>query len=99
MPFSCSKFCFRVPAKTKVAQTRDVHLIHSACCDSSVGIDHATFNRERSAGKSRRTPYHRRPIFCCSLAGDNDNGGLDMEMPVAGLTMGIALRPRVAVGW
>lgn len=31
--------------------------------------------------------------------GDNDTGGLGMEMPVAGLTMGIALRPRAAEGW
>jgi len=32
------------------------------------------------------------------LAGDTDDGGLDMEMPVAGLTIGMALRPRVAAG-
>jgi hypothetical protein len=33
------------------------------------------------------------------LAGDTEEGGLDMEIPVAGLMMGIALRPRVAAGW
>lgn len=32
-------------------------------------------------------------------AGDTEGGGLDMLMPVAGLMMGIALRPRVAAGW
>jgi len=32
-------------------------------------------------------------------AGDTDGGGLDMEMPVAGLIIGIALRARVAEGW
>ncbi len=32
-------------------------------------------------------------------AGDTEGGGLDMEMPVAGLMMGMALRPRVAEGW
>jgi len=44
-------------------------------------------------------PYHRRPTGCCILAGDTDGGGLDMEMPVAGLMMGMALRARVAEGW
>jgi hypothetical protein len=42
--------------------------------------------------------YHRALIECCILAGDTDDGGLDMEIPVAGLTMGIALRPRGAAG-
>lgn len=36
---------------------------------------------------------------CCILAGDTEGGGLDMVMPVAGLMMGMALRPRVAAGW
>jgi hypothetical protein len=36
---------------------------------------------------------------CCNLAGETDGGGLDMVMPVAGLMMGMALRPRVAEGW
>jgi hypothetical protein len=36
---------------------------------------------------------------CCILAGDTDCGGLDMEMPVAGLMMGMAFRARVAAGW
>jgi len=45
-------------------------------------------------------PYHRRFIVCCCiLAGDTEGGGLDMVMPVAGLTIGIALRARVAEGW
>lgn len=47
---------------------------------------------------SPKTLYHRR-MDCCSRAGDSDRGGLGMEMPVAGLTMGMALRPRVAEGW
>jgi hypothetical protein len=38
-------------------------------------------------------------MACCILAGDTDGGGLDMEMPVSGLMMGMALRPRVAAGW
>lgn len=42
--------------------------------------------------------YHRTLIECCILAGGTDDGGLDMEIPVAGLTMGIALRPRGAAG-
>jgi hypothetical protein len=42
--------------------------------------------------------YHLRPIPCCILAGDTDGGGLDMLIPVDGLTMGIALRTRVATG-
>jgi hypothetical protein len=44
-------------------------------------------------------PYHRLPTGCCILAGDTEGGGLDMEMPVAGLMMGMALRARVAEGW
>lgn len=32
-------------------------------------------------------------------AGDTEGGGLDMDTPVAGLIMGMALRPRVAEGW
>lgn len=44
--------------------------------------------------------YQRRPsVCCCILAGDTDCGGLDMLIPVLGLTMGIALRIRVAAGW
>jgi len=43
--------------------------------------------------------YHLRPIPCCILAGDTDGGGLDMLIPVVGLTIGIALRTRVAAGW
>lgn len=31
-------------------------------------------------------------------AGDTEGGGLAMEMPVAGLMIGMALRPRVAAG-
>lgn len=46
-----------------------------------------------------RPAYHRRPMECCILAGDTEGGGLDMVMPVAGLMMGMALRPRVAAGW
>jgi hypothetical protein len=43
--------------------------------------------------------YHRRPMACgCIRAGDTDGGGLDMEMPVAGLMIGMALRARVAAG-
>lgn len=38
-------------------------------------------------------------MACCILAGDTEGGGLDMEMPVRGLMMGMALRPRVAAGW
>jgi hypothetical protein len=49
--------------------------------------------------ESTRRIYHRRPMDCCILAGDTDEGGLDMVMPVAGLMMGMALRPRVAAGW
>lgn len=45
-----------------------------------------------------RSVYQRRPI-CCILAGDTDCGGLDMLMPVLGLTIGMALRIRVAAGW
>jgi hypothetical protein len=47
----------------------------------------------------REPPYHRLLTGCCILAGDTDWGGLDMEMPVAGLMMGMALRARVAEGW
>lgn len=36
---------------------------------------------------------------CCILAGETDDGGLAMVIPVAGLMMGMALRPRVAAGW
>lgn len=43
--------------------------------------------------------YHLRPIPCCILAGDTDGGGLDMLIPVVGLTIGIAFRTRVAAGW
>lgn len=44
--------------------------------------------------------YHRRPMACCIRAGDTEGGGLDMEMPVEGLTIGMALpRIRVAAGW
>lgn len=35
----------------------------------------------------------------CILAGDTEEGGLLMAAPVAGLTIGMALRPRVAAGW
>lgn len=41
--------------------------------------------------------YHRRRD-CCSAAGDTEGEGLAMVMPVAGLMMGMALRPRVAEG-
>lgn len=47
----------------------------------------------------REPPHHRLLTGCCILAGDTDCGGLDMEMPVAGLMMGMALRARVAEGW
>src|SRR5690625_4690209 len=47
----------------------------------------------------RKCSYHRRPRGVCMPAGDTEGGGLDMEMPVAGLMMGMALRPRVAEGW
>lgn len=48
----------------------------------------------------RAPPYHRRPMDCCCIRpGDTDGGGLDIEMPVAGLIIGIALRVRVAEGW
>jgi hypothetical protein len=47
----------------------------------------------------REPPHHRRLTGCCILAGDTEGGGLDMEMPVAGLMMGMALRARVAEGW
>jgi hypothetical protein len=47
----------------------------------------------------REPPYHRLLTGCCILAGDTDCGGLDMEMPVAGLMMGMAFRARVAAGW
>jgi hypothetical protein len=44
-------------------------------------------------------PYHRLPtVCCCILAGETEGGGLDIEMPVAGLMMGMALRARVAEG-
>lgn len=44
--------------------------------------------------------YHRRPIDCWTIrAGETDGGGDDIEMPVAGLMIGIALRARVAAGW
>jgi hypothetical protein len=50
--------------------------------------------------EARREPlYHRLLTGCCILAGDTDCGGLDMEMPVAGLMMGMAFRARVAAGW
>jgi hypothetical protein len=38
-------------------------------------------------------------MVCCILAGDTDGDGLAMVMPVAGLTIGMALRVRVAAGW
>jgi hypothetical protein len=47
----------------------------------------------------REPPYHRLLTGCCILAGDTDCGGLDMEMPVAGLMRGMAFRARVAAGW
>ena len=48
-----------------------------------------------------RPLYHRRPMACCIrlpwAPGDTDGGdGLVMVMPVSGLTMGMALRGRVA---
>lgn len=52
-----------------------------------------------TTGDVTRHIYQRRPIDCCILAGETDAGGLDMMMPVAGLMMGMALRPRVAAGW
>jgi hypothetical protein len=48
----------------------------------------------------RQVLYHRRPRLCCILApGDTEGEGLDMVMPVNGLTMGMALRGRLAAGW
>lgn len=35
----------------------------------------------------------------CILAGDTEGGGLLIVAPVAGFTIGMALRPRVAAGW
>jgi len=50
--------------------------------------------------KQAQQVYQRRLIVCCCiLAGDTDWGGLDMLIPVLGLTMGIAFRIRVAAGW
>ena len=44
--------------------------------------------------------YHRRAyVCCCILAGDEDCGGEATRMPVVGLTMGMALRARMADGW
>ena len=43
--------------------------------------------------------YQRRPRGCCIRPGDTDGEGLDMVRPLAGLTMGMALRVRVAAGW
>lgn len=45
--------------------------------------------------------YHRRPIVVvCILEGDTEGGGLDMEIPVTGFTIGMALRGReVGAGW
>ena len=49
--------------------------------------------------QTTESTYHRRFMDWCSLEGDTEDGGLDMEAPVAGFTIGIALRPRVAAGW
>lgn len=37
-------------------------------------------------------------MAAAAAAGDSDGGGLDMLIPVMGLMMGMALRPRVAAG-
>src|SRR5690554_2417319 len=38
-------------------------------------------------------------VVWCILPGDTEGGGLFIVIPVAGLMIGIALRPRVAAGW
>lgn len=55
--------------------------------------------QESARGREAAAAYQRRPMACCILAGEMEGGGLDMEMPVRGLMMGMALRPRVAAGW
>lgn len=50
----------------------------------------------RSSGQGA---YHLRPRAGCIRAGDTDGEGLVMVIPVAGLTIGMALRARVAEGW
>jgi hypothetical protein len=56
-------------------------------------------SRLRATEARHVPPYHRLPTGCCCiLAGETEGGGLDMEMPVAGLMMGMALRARVAEG-
>lgn len=44
--------------------------------------------------------YHpRAAVVCCIIAGEIEEGGLAIRMPVLGLTMGIAFRVRIAAGW
>lgn len=42
---------------------------------------------------------YQRWVAGCIRLGETDCGGLDMLRPVIGLTMGMALRVRVAAGW
>lgn len=56
----------------------------------------------RDGGAKRRPrDFYQRPDLrgWCILAGETDEGGLDMVRPFAGLMMGMALRVRVAAGW
>lgn len=64
-----------------------------------VGSPELRRNPTRGEGTLGTTIYHLRPRGVrCMLDGETDGGGLAMVVPVAGLTMGMALRARVADG-
>jgi hypothetical protein len=54
--------------------------------------------RRREPYDSDRWVYHRRWAFCI-IAGEIDEGGLVMVIPVEGLMIGMTLRVRFAGCW
>lgn len=101
--FCCHFACARRDVKIKNcwSKTQSRFLLRPTARDSSAcGFVSTSIPPQRKGRSADETGaiYHRRRD-CCRRAGDSDSGGLGMEMPVAGLTMGMALRPRVAEGW
>jgi hypothetical protein len=97
------EYMFEVPSKMNSRQKRKTArslrstFHHDASPTATAG---PTMHSVKEVHAGSPDIYHRRPTMeCCILPGETDGDGLDMEIPVAGLTMGIALRPRVAAGW
>lgn len=89
-------FFFSVPAKMAGVNKPNEHKFYTSAC---IGTKGKECDPRPSVTRAGSTPYHLRPMPCCILAGETEGGGLDIVMPVAGLTMGMALRARVAAGW